>query len=214
MLRVLLITIFLLSIFVLYKTDYFSYPIEEVEIVSDDVNYNEKNITHVAKNLYNKDLLSLDINHIQKIVLSDNWIKDAEIKKIFPRKLQIKVIIYKPYAIYNKQVIAMDGAILDMTSSPKNLPIIIDHINNRNSAQSILLMVADHLNELDFKIRKLELFDSLVKIYTQKNILISDKKNLQLNLNRLVDSYDDLQKVFKKEIKSIDMRYSNGFAIK
>ena len=100
------------------------------------------------------------------------------------------------------------------TTSTKNLPIIIDNIYNPDSAQSILLSAEDHLGALHLKVRKIELFGSLVKIYTQKNILISDRKNLQLNLKRLVDSYDDLKKVFKKEIKSIDMRYSNGFAIK
>ena len=214
MLRVVIIIIFLSSFFLLFKTGYFSYPIEEIEVISDDVNYNEKGITVIAKNLYNKDLLFLDINQVQKLVLSDNWIKDAEIKKIFPDKLQIKVIIYQPYAIYNKQVMAIDGSILDTTSSSKNLPIIIDHIFNRESAQSILLSAEHHLGALDFKVRKLELFESLVKIYTQKNILISDRKNLQLNLGRLVETYDDLRRVFKKEIKSIDMRYSNGFAIK
>ena len=211
--RVLLIIIFLLSIFILYKIDYFLYPIEEVELISDDVSYDDKDITLLVKNLYNKDLLSLDINRIQKLMLSDSWIKDAEVKKIFPDKLQIKLIIHQPYAVYNRKVIAMDGSILDTTST-ENLPIIIDHINNRDSAQSVLLSAEDHLGVLHLKVRKIELFGSLVKIYTQKNILISDRKNLRLNLKRLVDSYDDLKKVFKKEIKSIDMRYSNGFAIK
>jgi len=211
--RVFLIIIFLLSIFTLYKIDYFLYPIEEVELISDDIRYDDKDMTLLVENLYNKDLLSLDINHIQKLMLSDSWIKDAEVKKIFPDKLQIKLVIYQPYAVYNRKVIAMDGSILDTTPT-ENLPIIIDHINNRDSAQSVLLSAVDHLGVLHLKVRKIELFGSLVKIYTQKNILISDRKNLRLNLKRLVDSYDDLKRVFKKEIKSIDMRYSNGFAIK
>ena len=109
--RFLLIIIFLLSIFILYKIDYFLYPIEEVELISDDVSYDDKDITLLLKNLYNKDLLSLDINRIQKLMLSDSWIKDAEVKKIFPDKLQIKLIIYQPYAVYNKKVIAIDGSI-------------------------------------------------------------------------------------------------------
>ena len=67
MLRVVLIIIFLSSFFILFKTGYFSYPIEEVELISDDVSYNEKDITLLAKNLYNKDLLSLDINQYPKI---------------------------------------------------------------------------------------------------------------------------------------------------
>ena len=108
-------------------------------------------------------------------MLSDSWIKDAEVKKIFPNKLQIKLIIYQPYAVYNKKVIAIDGSILDTTPT-KNLPIIIDNIYNPDLAQSILLSAEDHLGALHLKVRKIELFGSLVKIYTQKNILISDRK--------------------------------------
>ena len=55
---------------------------------------------------------------------------------------------------------------------------------------------------------------SLIKVFTSSNILISDRVNYELNLNRLVITFQDLKKLFKREIKSIDMRYSNGFAIK
>ena len=65
-----------------------------------------------------------------------------------------------------------------------------------------------------YNIKKIEIYDSLIKVITYTNILISDRINYEVNLNRLVIAFQDLQKLFKREIKSIDMRYSNGFAIK
>ena len=51
-------------------------------------------------------------------------------------------------------------------------------------------------------------------MYTDSLLIISDRENLNRNLNRLIVSFDKLKLVFKQEIKSIDTRYSNGFAIK
>ena len=70
------------------------------------------------------------------------------------------------------------------------------------------------LRKIDLDIKKIEIHHSLIKVFTSANILISDRDNYEVNLNRLVLSFKDLQKLFKKDIKSIDMRYSSGFAIK
>ena len=70
------------------------------------------------------------------------------------------------------------------------------------------------LMKIDLDIRKLEIHDSLVKIYTPSTVLISDRVNIEINLQRLIASFVNLQRLFDKDIKSIDMRYSNGFAIK
>ena len=70
------------------------------------------------------------------------------------------------------------------------------------------------LQKIDLDIKKIEIHDSLIKVFTSTNMLISDRVNYEVNLNRLVISFQDLKKLFKREIKSIDMRYSNGFAIK
>ena len=72
----------------------------------------------------------------------------------------------------------------------------------------------EELKKIDLDIKKIEIHNSLIKVFTSTNILISDRDNYKINLNRLVVSFPDLQRVFKRDIKSIDMRYSNGFAIK
>jgi len=197
-----------------YKSNYFNFPITEVEIISNGTKHDTSNFNKLIANLQDKDLLSLDITGIQKLIITNEWIKDAEINKSFPSKLQIKIIQHKPYAIFNSLILTEDGSIIKSSSEIANLPIIIDNTNNAFISLNILRLSEKYLNKIGLGISKIEVFNSLIKIETSANILISDRKNLEVNLVRLIDSYEGLKKLFKKDIKHIDMRYSNGFAIK
>tara|TARA_Y100000022_G_scaffold197067_1_gene204983 strand:+ start:1111 stop:1758 length:648 start_codon:yes stop_codon:yes gene_type:complete len=215
MIKKLLIPLFILSLSVLvYKSDYLSYPIDEVEIVSTSSNYNSNNINSIVDSIQGSDLLSLDLNILKNKIISDGWIKDVEIRKSFPSKIEIVIIPQEPYAIYNSQILMKDGSVVKSTALPKNLTIIVDKTNNHNDSLDILMLCNAMLVKIDLTIKKIEIHDLLVKINTSSNVLISDRENLEVNLRRLVVSFVNLQRLFKKDIKSIDMRYSNGFAIK
>jgi len=214
MVRVLLISSIILLTILLYKSDFFMYPIDEVEIVSTTSNHNNNKIDIIVDSLQGSDLLSLDLNMLKNKIISDGWIKDVEIKKSFPSKLEIIIVPQEPYAIYNSQILMKDGSILKSKVLPKNLAIVVDKANNKLDSLEVLMLCNELLDKIDLNIKKLEIHDSLIKINTSSNLLISDRKNLELNLKRLIESYVNLQRLFNKDIKSIDMRYSNGFAIK
>ena len=208
-----IIIFFLLSLF-LYISDYFIYPIKEVEITSTSSNYDTEKINDIAVSIQGQDLLTLDLSDIKRSIRSDDWIRDVEIKKSFPDKLEIIIIPQQPYAIYNSKIMMMDGSIIGASSLPRDLPIIIDHTNDSLSSMNTLILTGKLLQKIDLNIKKVEIHDSLIKVFTYTNILISDRDNYEVNLDRLVITFQDLQKLFKRDIKSIDMRYSNGFAIK
>ena len=108
----------------------------------------------------------------------------------------------------------IDGTVIGASSMQLDLPIIIDHTNDSQSSMNTMILTSKLLKKIDLDIKKIEIHDSIIKVFTSANILISDRVNYENNLNRLVVTFHDLQKLFKREIKSIDMRYSNGFAIK
>ena len=208
-----IIIIFLLSL-LLVISDWFVYPIDEVEITSTSSYYNNKKINDIVASIQGQDLLSLDLSDIKRNIRSDDWIKDVEIKKSFPDKLEIIIIPQRPYAVYNSKIMMMDGTIIRASSLQLDLPIITDHTNDSLSSMSALILTSEFLEKIDLDIKKIEIHDSLIKVFTSTTILISDTDNYEKNLNRLVLIFEDLQKLFKRDIKSIDMRYSNGFAIK
>ena len=212
--KIFIIIIFILLSLILYISDSFVYPIEEVEISSTTSNYDTKKINAIVASIQGQDLLSLDLSDIKKSIRSDDWIRDVEIKKSFPDTLEIIIIPQQPFAIYNSKVMMMDGTVISTSSLPIDLPIIVDHTNDSLSSMKTIILTDKLLQKIDLDIKKVEIHDSLIKVFTSSNILISDRVNYELNLNRLVITFQDLKKLFKREIKSIDMRYSNGFAIK
>tara|TARA_A100001035_G_scaffold265920_1_gene248506 strand:+ start:315 stop:911 length:597 start_codon:yes stop_codon:yes gene_type:complete len=198
----------------LYISDYFVYPIEEVEITSTTSNYDTEKINDIVVSIHGQDLLSLDLSDIKRTIRSDDWIRDVKIKKSFPDTLEIIIIPQQPYAIYNSKIMTIDGTVIGASSMQLDLPIIIDHTNDSQSSMNTMILTGKLLKKIDLDIKKIEIHDSVIKVFTSANILISDRVNYENNLNRLVVTFHDLQKLFKREIKSIDMRYSNGFAIK
>ena len=208
------IILIVISIFSVYKLNMLNYPIDEVDINTNDVNYNQQRIDNLISTIYGKDLISLDISNIQKYIVEDIWIKDAEISKSFPSTIKIKIIQHQPFAIYNSKLMMRDGSIIKSDNISYELPVVEDNANNVSNSRRILTISTENLNKIDLKIKRIEIFNSLVRIHTSKYTLISDRLNLELNLNRLALSLNDLVEAFDQEINSIDMRYSNGFAIK
>ncbi len=212
--KIFIVIFFFILSLILYISDYFVYPIEEVEITSTTSNYDTEKINDIVVSIHGQDLLSLDLSDIKRNIRSDDWIRDVKIKKSFPDTLEIIIIPQQPYAIYNSKIMTIDGTVIGASSMQLDLPIIIDHTNDSQSSMNTMILTGKLLKKIDLDIKKIEIHDSIIKVFTSANILISDRVNYENNLNRLVVTFHDLQKLFKREIKSIDMRYSNGFAIK
>ena len=197
-----------------YKSGIISFPIEEIEIISSDKKYNEKKLSKYIDSIYGNDLLLSNIDMIQKNIISDEWISDVEVIKSFPSKLSIRIIEHQPLAIYNNQIMSKSGILIRSSSNLGNLPVVVDKQKRPTVAYDILSSSLDGLKKINLVVKKIEIYHSLIKIYTTSIILISDKTNFKKNIQRLVFSFSDLKNTYGKKITSIDMRYSNGFAIK
>ena len=69
-----------------YGKNNFIYPIDEIDVIAQESNYDYEKINAVISTLQGENLLSVDINELRMSIISDAWIKDVEIKKSFPSK--------------------------------------------------------------------------------------------------------------------------------
>ena len=214
MIRYFLLLLVIVIITFIYKSDIISFPIEEIEIISSDKKYNEKKLSKYIDSMYGNDLLLSNIDMIQKNIISDEWISDVEVIKSFPSKLSIRIIQHEPLAIYNNQIMSKSGILIRSSSNLDNLPVVIDKEKRPTVAYDILSSTLYDLKKIDLVVKKIEIYHSLIKIYTTSIVLISDKTYFKKNLQRLVPLFSDIKNTYGKKITSIDMRYSNGFAIK
>ena len=214
MTRYFLLLLLLVILTFTFKSGIISFPIEEIDIISSDKKYNEKKLNKYIDSIYGNDLLLINIDMIQKNITSDEWIIDAEVIKSFPSKLSIRIIQHEPLAVYNNQIMSKSGILITSSRNLDNLPVIMDKQKRPTAAYDTLLSTLVSLKKIDLVVKKIEIYHSLIKIYTTSIVLISDKTNFKKNIQRLVPSFSDLKNIYGKKITSIDMRYSNGFAIK
>ena len=214
MTRYILLLLLIVILTFTYKSGIIFFPIEEIDIISSDKKYNDKRLNKYIDSIYGNDLLLSDIDMIQKNIISDEWISDVEVIKSFPSKLSIRIIQHEPIAIYNNQVMSKSGKLIGASINLDNLTVIADKENRPAEAYDILLSTLVSLKKINLVVKKIEIYHSLIKIYTTSMVLISDKTNFNKNIQRLVPSFSSLQNTYGKNITSIDMRYSNGFAIK
>jgi cell division protein FtsQ len=197
-----------------YKSGIVSFPIEEINIISSDKKYNEKKLNKYIDSIYGNDLLLINIDMVQNNITSDEWISDVEVIKSFPSKLSIRIIQHEPLAVYNNQIMSKSAILISSSRNLDNLPVIVDKQKRPTAAYDTLLLTLVSLKKIDLVVKKIEIYHSLIKIYTTSIVLISDKTNFKKNIQRLVPLFSDLKNTYGKKITSIDMRYSNGFAIK
>ena len=215
MIRYILYIIVAGILIVTYKSGIISFPVQEISIITSDKKYNTNKMNKYLDSLYGKDLLLINVDTIQKNIISDDWISEAEVIKSFPSKITVRIIQHEPMALYNNQIISKAGVLINSSAtSSKNLPIIVDKDNELISAYNIYSLSLSNLKKIDLVIKKIVIHHSLIKIYTTSTVLISDRTNFEKNILRLVHLFEDLNNTYGKNIRSIDMRYSNGFAIK
>ena len=212
--KIIVYIILSLILLITYKSGIFNFPIDEVKIISSEKNYNENKLDKFISSLYGNDLLLIDIDIIQKIIMSDNQIRYAEIKKSFPSTLEISIFHHVPIAKYGNKILTTNGSLIDYPKYNNKFPVIIDHNNDPTFARDTFMFSAEQLNMISLNIKKIEIFHSLIRIYSDSEVLISDRSNFKKNIKRLILSFDEIHRVYGKKVTSIDMRYSNGFAIK
>ena len=214
-----IISIISICLFILTGITYFNYPqlfpnifeIKDIKIVD----YQKSNETDIRKKINNlsDNLLLLDKQILQNEIEEVPWVKRANIKKIFPNKIQVQVIENDPYAIFLNEgipfLIDLDGTIITQISDQSidtGMIQIFGEKANEN-LESFIKSINIHFPELMNDIKSLEYIELRrwnVKLQRDLKIKFPDEKIDQsiINLKRLFIE----QNVSESNIVEIDLR--------
>lgn len=118
-----------------YNSDYFK--VKNIE-VQDNEHYEDEEITILIPEVIDANIFDINKKTVEETVAGElNWVKDAELSKIFPNKVIIKLIERRPdLIIYCRDeyfLMDNDGVILDKIES-KDLDNFKDLILVKNAA--------------------------------------------------------------------------------
>jgi cell division protein FtsQ len=164
-------------------------------------------------------LLFLDAAHTRARLLSNPWIADATVLKLYPDRLRIEIKERKPFAMWQRDgrvtLIATDGTVLEATVPPRfsALPLVVGK-GAEQAAQDFLAVVAR--------------FPTIAQM-TEAFVLVAERRwNLHFKggvevllpedetgqaLQTLVD-LDNSKKLLSRDITAVDLRLPDRVTVR
>ncbi|MBT7542586.1 MAG: cell division protein FtsQ [Gammaproteobacteria bacterium] len=221
-LHLLLILAFLTLIFFLNgkindKKIYF--PIKKISLVSH-TNYSDKIKIYKKSKKYlsKKSFFNLKIIDLKKEIENVDWIRLADVRRVYPDEIEIYIIEHIPIAIWNDKMFLNDlGEIFFANDIDIKLPKIYS-TNDRNK------IIFKYFVTFSKNLIKNNIHNSVIKMdeNNRRSLTIKLSSNIIIYLgsNDIMNKIDTFFKVYNSlnssdltKIRYIDMRYLNGFAV-
>lgn len=168
---------------------------------------------HVQTNLYLLDEVTLESE-----LESHPWIRAVSLRKAWPDELLLNVEEQLPIAFWGEgQLLNQFGEIFTAELPEKlgEFPLIYSPKNNGRAMAERFISMSRSMNRLGLKIAELTEDDSgawSMKLHDGQDVMIG-RKEQEKRIKRFGVGYTQSLRSRFSEIRSVDLRYTNGFAI-
>jgi len=194
-------------------------PIRNVEVRSEFNKVTEKQIQSViARNQLNG-FFSTDVDVITNEMKEIPWLEMVTIRRVWPDTLQLTVTERKAIAHWNNAaLLAVDGTIFspEVKTYPQDLPKLAGPKGTQANLLKNYIGMSASLQILNLQIKELTMDER--RAWSMKlddgTILNLGREQTNERLQRFVKIYKGLAVVNKEKAAIVDLRYTNGFAIR
>ena len=198
-----------------------TWPVKAVVLQGNTQNITQEQIVKFMQKQPKAGLLAIDLQELQLQAKKMSWIKNVEIRKVWPDKLVFSVDEHQPVALFGNRVLTQQGILIqvkDKTKFNQLAQIDVDkslQISNEkyNAIWKEFKALKRGLELIDLELNSLQVDDV-------ENWKLSIINGLTLNIGRKsrADRVARFLKVYaridnNKQLKNIDLRYHNGLAV-
>jgi len=210
------LTLTLLVINRIHFSQYF--PIRSVKIYG--VNHVDPlELQHLISPHLKTGFFSLNVEYIRDRLLQLPWVSDLFVKRVWPDGVEIVLTERNAVAKWNEESLLSDAGAL-FQPSLKSIPTQLPHFRGPQGQQMMIFQNYQKINRLflplNVKVSSLE----LTPYYTWRLVLDNGiimqigYKDVLTQLAQFVKVYDKIVSNQEARVEYIDLRYSNGVAVK
>ena len=183
------------------------FKIKYIHIFPDEITIKE------ISNLYDQNILKIDIKILDEIIESNPFIKYFQIQKIYPNTIKVNLVPAVPIAkiyINNEINYLGDNSKIFQSKKKKNFIPIIKGENDVNKSFEIIRL----LKMSSFKLKNIK----IIKIYPTKrfDLILYDETILKFPIKPDLDIFEKAYSFYKNQsskLSSIDLRIQNKIII-
>ncbi len=194
-------------------------PIKEISFSGELKQISAQQLHSLIVDGVSGNFFTLSVDELYHKFYTLPWVEQIWIHRVWPDKINIEIKEHEPVAILkDKGLLNAQGKVFtpDVGQFKNVLPIFSVANNYEQEAIAKFKMYEAMLAENNIRIRKF-VFDK------RKSQVLFLSNNMQLKLGRadskkrlarFVKAYDAIKISKKRSVESIDLRYTNGFAVK
>ncbi len=192
--------------------------ITSVEVKGDLNILDKKQLQPVIEPFTKTNLYLLDEKALETAIENNPWVHSASMTKIWPDKLVVKIFEQQPVAFWgSKKMLAENGEIINASLTKKEgvLPLLYSPNDKGRNMATGFLKIRKWMK--DFPIKMVEFKEDTrgswrIKLENGMTLKIG-REHQEKRLRRFMVGYDHSLKDVINNVKTVDLRYTNGFAV-
>jgi len=201
-----------------WMTNPMSLPFKQVKIISTTHYVDGNQLQQTVKNNITGGFFSLDVDSLKQSVMQLPWIAGVSIRKVWPDELMITVTEQRPLAAWDNEAVFNEQGDLfypEKKTIPADLPRLTGPLDQPQAVLQQFLFFQAALKPLSLSIASLKVDKRGAWSMTLTNgvkIQIG-RKAFKKRFVQFVQLYPRIMAQHKTPLSTVDLRYSNGFAI-
>lgn len=204
------------------------FPVNEVNIVGELKFLNKNEIEQVVRNNIAGGYFTVDLNNVRDILMQQPWLKNVSLRRRWPATLNIFIEEQVPIAFWNDDSYVSDNGNVftpELINKGLNLPALRGPQGQHENVWQFMNILYKEMTLLEYEVVRLNLDNrrawqlEVSGLYGKESSLISvklgrfDTEKRMLRFIRLLPALTADNGLLNNDIKVIDMRYPNGFAV-
>lgn len=199
--------------------DLHSFPFRHVKIVADENHISTDQIKNIITENIQGGFFSLKERALKNTLLSLPWVNDVSIRRIWPDTLFITLSEQQPIARWNNEAVFNRQGILfspSMKTVSNDLPLLSGPEEAEQEVFKKFLDLQNQLSPLHLAIHSLQLNDRDFWQMTLSNgvKVVIGNEDIDQRIAKFIELYSQLIGDKASKVGYVDLRYSNGIAIK
>ena len=193
-------------------------PIELIDISGGLKRVSIKSIDSHTNNLLNKGFLSFSASEVKKKIELLDWVQSVEIVRVWPNKIDIRIIEESLLGIWNDDLILNSSGklyVVDQRSIPRNIPRLNGPQGSERDVMNLFMKLDNLLigRGLYLEALTLDSRGSWSFIIKPKIEIKLGKTEINQKLERFFLALDQSLLAKINKVSYIDLRYSEGLAV-
>ena len=194
-------------------------PIKSVQIAGNFVHLSPAELEKKAANIIRDGFITVNVAGIKRELLQEEWISEVAVRRVWPDSLMIFVTEHEPVALWGSNALISNEASIfspPQASFPPGLPFLSGPQGSEEMVLKKYEFLKTELKRRDMETEMLVLTERRAWQFKLADgpVVLLGRKDVEDRFKRFFSYAIPYQADRLLQAKSIDMRYTNGFAVK